>query len=154
MIEADHEFAVIVVEATMGHEMLFAFNDKTRYLCDLLTGVSGEFISSFLSGFSGGSHVGTGPIDARNQDVRRRSRVDDVETLLDIVAVKHARVHKENGALGQRARGLVKGNRRHIGTGIHRRDGRAFGVEIVMGAVGFIDEDGHVMFVGDFDDGL
>jgi hypothetical protein len=48
----------------------------------------------------------------------------------------------------------MKGNRGHIGPGIHRGDRRTFGVEIIVGAMGFIDQDGHMMFMGDFHDRL
>jgi hypothetical protein len=68
MVEADDEFAFVVVIRAMGQEMLAAFIDEARDLVDLLAGISGEFVGSFhrFGPFFGG-HITAGSVDRGDQ---------------------------------------------------------------------------------------
>jgi hypothetical protein len=70
---------------------------------------------------------------------------------LNIGTRKERGVHQEDRALSQRTDRFVEGSRRHIGSGRHRRN-RAMRIEVIMGTMGFIAKNGHMVFVGEFHD--
>ena len=60
---------------------------------------------------------------------------------------------QQNGRLGQRPSGFMDGDGGHVRPCVHRGLRAAGGMEIIMGAMGLIDEDRHVVLMGELNQG-
>ena len=147
MIEFDDELCLVVVIAALLQKMFSAARNESFYFWYLLAGILRQFenlIHRFLT--FGRGKVARG-VDAGDEKIRRRCRVDDAKRLLHFAWRNAFALQEKDAWLRQRTTGFVKGDAGKICSAGHRWQRTVF-TKVIVRAMRFVDENGHVVGMG------